>query len=254
MKRRIWAVVVVAAALPPAAGCAPVEAQVPKRADDIRITSAVVRQLLASDEKERPDAVERIRNDYRKGSDATRDGIEVDLILVIATLSNQTRRSGAVRSAMTLAGELRMERTVKYLVAFVAFPYQRPRFTSADELELYIPFEEPGSALGCGPIDTEFARMPIRRACPAVSALIQMGDAAIDPVARELVSTRNVYRRRCCLKVLKELEKDHPQARAAIAKAVDKAWSESDAKRIARYARRLDENPEIALFADEWDK
>jgi len=154
---------------------------------------------------------------------------------------------------MALAGELRVEGAVKYLVAFIASPYQSARVQPPIEFEYFA--AEPGSALGrCWPHDTELARTPILLACPAVPALIQIGKPAIDPVARELVSARNVCRMRCCLKVLKDLEKDHPEARAAIAKAVDKAWSESDAKRIARYARRLDENPEIALFADEWDR
>jgi hypothetical protein len=214
-----------------------------------------VQRLLSADAVQRAEAVERIRSEFALGSEATKSRIEVDLILVIATLSNQMRNEEAVRSAMELAGDLRLTRTIRYLVAFIAFPQQLPRFTSPDDFELYNPFENPGSALGrCGPLETERTRTSILRLCPAVGALIQIGEPVIDPVARELATTRDCHRERCCLKVLKALEKEHPAASAATARAIDKAWTASDANRIARYERLLGENLDMALFADEWDR
>jgi hypothetical protein len=183
-----------------------------------------VQQLLSADAVQRAKAAERIRSEFAQGSEATKSGIEFDVILVIATLNNQMRKAEAVRSAMELAGDLRLTRTTRYLVAFIAFPQQLPRFTSPDDLELYNPFEKPGSALGpCAPLETETTKASILHLCPAVGALIQIGEPAIDPVARELATTRDRHRVRCCLKVLKALEKEHPAARAAIAKAIENA-------------------------------
>ena len=72
-------------------------------------------------------------------------------------------------------------------------------------------------------------------------------------MARELATARELLRLRCCLKVLKELEKTHPSARTAIERAIEKAWTQSDAERIARYAKVLDADPETGLHSDEWD-
>lgn len=216
------------------------------------IKSLIVRQLLLGDTPEsRGDALRRLEDDFSRASKREKSSVEGDLLWILANPRNQVRHPDAVRGAMRLLGRQQSKAALRFLIPYMTFPVYTPCLGYDSDGDPCDPLLAPDSYLTIHIATSDGLGRSIVQWCPAVSALIDIGEPAIDPVARELAKSGRPERIRCCLKVLTELKKKHASARRAIDKATEKAWDNSDADRIRRYEKVLEENPDAILLDEE---
>ncbi|HEX7378680.1 MAG TPA: hypothetical protein VF278_16285 [Pirellulales bacterium] len=216
------------------------------------IKSLIVRQLLLGDTPEsRGEAQRQLEDDVSRASKREKSSVEGDLLWVLANPRNQVRHPDAVRGAMRLLGRQQSRAALRFLIPYMTFPVNTPCLGYGSDGNPCDPLLAPDSYLTIHIATSDGLGRSIVQWCPAVLALIDIGEPAIEPVARELARAEEPVRIRCCLKVLTELEKKHASARRAIDKATEKAWDSSDADRIPRYEKVLKENPDAILLDEE---
>lgn len=154
---------------------------------------------------------------------ATRKDLTGRLISIIEDKKNLQKKQASVEAAMFVLGEIRAVEAIEVLVDHIGYPYV---------------LESPGgqySAIVTGG-RTGRGLKGMQKVCPAVPALIKIGEPCLNGVISKLASTDNTLECRACLSVLVGLRE-----RESVIEILDKAiGKEKEAERRDRLHKSLD--------------
>ena len=190
------------------------------------VGTKTVRLLLSKDYKTRQQAKQQILQE--------RKNMTSELSAIVADPENHVYRPESVRNAMLCLGQLRALEGIEVLVTYIGFPWVHHPDAG----------EYPGPR-GGGKNKPPLKGSPeaskwLKQQCPAVPALINIGEPCIDAVIGKLSTTENFEHRLCTL-VLKELQQ-HPSVREKLQQAIQKALPPERAA-LQKALKALDEQP-----------